>query len=123
MRQKQSLQLYYTIDGSEPTAENTAINSNTLHLETTGQDEVLPTNFSKMPFALVQKLLLLPGSVPLSITVTIFPSSVYEDDSVGGIEKTGEATVESFDYTAKVKVTIDEDGKIVTVMDNGTEHL
>ncbi len=48
-------------------------------------------------------------------------TAVYEDDSVGGIKKTGEATVESFDYTAKVKVTIDEDGKIVTVMDNGTE--
>ena len=48
-------------------------------------------------------------------------TAVYEDDSVGGIEKTGEATVESFDYTAKVKVTIDENGKIVTVMDNGTE--
>ena len=34
-------QLYYTIDGSEPTAENTAINSNTLHLEPTGQDETI----------------------------------------------------------------------------------
>lgn len=34
-------QLYYTIDGSEPTAENTAINSNILNLEPTGQDETV----------------------------------------------------------------------------------
>ncbi|MGM9526057.1 MAG: chitobiase/beta-hexosaminidase C-terminal domain-containing protein [Peptococcaceae bacterium] len=34
-------QLYYTTDGSEPTAENTAINSNTLNLEPTDQDETV----------------------------------------------------------------------------------
>lgn len=32
--------LYYTTDGSEPTAENTAINSNTLRLEPTGDKEI-----------------------------------------------------------------------------------
>ena len=43
-------------------------------------------------------------------------------------EKTGEATVETADsnfvagtYQAKVKVTVDEGGKIVSVVDNGTE--
>lgn len=43
-------------------------------------------------------------------------------------EKTGEATVETTDsnfvfgtYQAKVKVTVDEEGKIVSVADNGTE--
>lgn len=44
------------------------------------------------------------------------------------MEKTGEATVETTDsnfvfgtYQAKVKVTVDEEGKIVSVADNGTE--
>lgn len=32
--------MYYTTDGSEPTAENTAINSNTLRLEPTGDKEI-----------------------------------------------------------------------------------
>ena len=35
-------------------------------------------------------------------------------------EKTGEAEVKGYGYTAKVKVTVDSKGKIVSVTDNGT---
>ena len=36
------------------------------------------------------------------------------------MEKTGEAEVKGYGYTAKVKVTVDSKGKIVSVTDNGT---
>lgn len=46
------------------------------------------------------------------------PATENEEET---IIKTGEAPVGPFGYTAKVEVSTDKDGKIIKVVDNGTE--